>query len=60
MQSSTLYGPVTKVTVGKYFVQVASKGVDKMKEKGSAVTDGEGKGGQNKRQGGKWKNGRNR
>lgn len=37
MRSSTLYGPVTKVTVGKYFVQVANKAVDKTKEKGSEV-----------------------
>lgn len=36
MRSSTLYGPVTKVTAGKYFAQVANKGLDKTgKEKGS-------------------------
>lgn len=39
MQSSTLYGSVTKVTAGKYFVQVANKGVDKTKEKSSEVKD---------------------
>ncbi len=38
MQSSTLYGPVTKATAGKYFVQVA-KGVDKIKEKVGEVKD---------------------
>lgn len=36
MRSSTLYGPVTKVTAGKYFAQVANKGLDKTgKEKAS-------------------------
>lgn len=40
MRSSTLYGPVTKVTAGKYFAQVANKGLDKTgKEKGSEVKD---------------------
>lgn len=39
MQSSTLYGPVTKVTAGKYIVQVANKGIDKTKEKSSEVKD---------------------
>lgn len=38
MRSSTLYGPVTKVTAGKYFVQEA-KGVDKMREKVGEVKD---------------------
>lgn len=39
MQRSTLYGPVTKVTAGKYFVRVANKGADKTKERGSEVKD---------------------
>lgn len=40
MRSSTLYGPVTKVTAGEYFVQLANKGVDKKKkEEGSEVKD---------------------
>lgn len=58
MQSSTLYGPVTKVTVGKYFVQVANKGFDKTKEKGSS----KGRGGRKRRsewKGKKWKKWRN-
>lgn len=32
IRSSTLYGPVTKVTVGKYFVQGANKGLIRWRE----------------------------
>lgn len=34
MRSSTLYGPVTKVTAGKYFVQGANKGLIRWRRKG--------------------------
>lgn len=55
MRSSTLYGPVTKVTAGEYFVQLANKGVDrKKKEEGSEVKDGRKKTGAADK---KWKNG---
>lgn len=37
IQSSILYGPVTKVTAGKYFVRVTNKRVDKMQERRSEV-----------------------